>query len=318
VSGAREYLRELQVKLQDNGQEIPAPLLKHRFELKDYEEAYRSLAPGALTIEGRQEWLNDNLVRPFLSNIASADARLLLDVPVGLLPIYEPNAWAVQTPGGEDLIVLHTELASVLSFYNELNAACFSLLSQNPQSSYELHDHGFKYIYEAFRRPRTFWFPIIPVKLTLQQFGVVQMMTLGNELFILAHEFAHIALGHTGECVTVQLGMAKKTSIRKLHWEQQQELDADLKAVEWLCSLRGKVMGPFFGLVNQIPILCAEVLVLIHFVESHLGFPDITATHPPASERLKFIASKAKNFLSNLEREELSRWIATTEAVRTS
>jgi hypothetical protein len=317
MSSAIDYLRQLQSQLQDNVTEISPELLKHRFEqVEGFESVYSSIADSVSTLEQQEKWLLDEIVTPFLSNIPTEDARQLVDVPVGLLPIYEPNAWAVQTPGGENLIALHTEIASVISFYSELQIAIWKIHSENQELAYELHEKGFEAIFQSFRQQRKLAFPIIPVKLTPQEFGVVQMKTFASELFILAHEFAHVALGHTGACVNAQLGMARKTHVRKFNWEQQQELDADLKAIEWLYHLKGKNISTLSQLATKFPIMCAEALVLIHFVESHVGFPDATSTHPPASERLKNIASNTKNLLSDAEMQELSQWIKTTEDVK--
>jgi len=315
MSSAIDYLKELHSQLQDNIQEISPELLKQRAQIEGVESIYSSSA-NSFTIEDREKFLYDKIVKPFLSNILPEDAQLLLDVPVGLLPIYDPNAWALQTPGGGNLIALHTEIAAVISFYSELQMALRKIFIETQAYPNELHNKGFEVIFKSFLQQRQLAFPAIPVKLTPQEFGVVQMKTCASELFILAHEFAHIALGHTGAYVEVQLGMGRKPRVRKFNWEQQQELDADLKAIEWLYHLKDKNLGVLFRLATRFPIMCAEVLVLIHFVESHVGFPDATSTHPPASERLKHIASGAKELLSGPEMQELSEWIRTTEKVR--
>lgn len=315
MSSAIDYLKELHNQLQDNIQEIPPELLKHRVQIERFESIYSSNAI-SLTIEDRERFFYDKIVKPFLSNIPPDDARLLLDVPVGFLPIYEPNAWALQTPGGENIIALHTEIAAVISFYSELQIAMRKIFIETREYPVELHNIGFGFLFQSFRQRRQLAFPVIPVKLTPQEFGAVQMKTFASELFILAHEFAHVALGHTGAYVDVQLGIGRKPHVRKFNWEQQQELDADLKAIEWLYHLKGKNMGVLFRLATKFPIMCAEVLVLIHFVEAHVGFPGATSTHPPASERLKHIASGARELLSGPEMQELSEWIRTTEKVR--
>ena len=316
MSSAIDYLRELHNQLHDNKQWIPPDLLKHRVEqFEEMGSVYASRAD-TLTIEGRENFLYNSVVKPLLTNIPPKDAHALVDIPVGLLPIYEPNAWALQTPGGENLIAMHTELAAVISFYSELQCAVRKIYNETGKKPLELHREGLEAVFQSFLQQREVAFPVIPVKLTFEELALVQMLTYGSQLFILAHEFAHVALGHTGDCVSVRLEMGTKPNVRKVNWEQQQELDADLRAFEWLCHLKGKDLGVLLRLAAKSPITSLQFLLLLHLVEAHVGFPDATSTHPPALERLNHIACGARRLLSDPETETLSQWISTTEQIK--
>lgn len=309
---AIDYLRQLQASMPYSGG-IPEGILKQRREqLKDYADFLTTYEP---SLENTEKFFREKLVAPFLACIPSDEARNLHDTPVGLLPIYEPNAWAIQTPSNDHLIVLHGEMLAVLSFYNEVKAATQQIYQQHGMDKATSFNRDcFRIIFDSFLHKRSADFPPLPIKLDERLHQSVQLMTCANELFIIAHEFAHIALGHTGKVHAVSLkGIGGLTQVSKVMWEQQQELDADLKAFKWLHQLDRNSESIFIRFAALSPTICAEVLMLIHFLEAYIGFPDSTSSHPPALVRMKHIFSHAHEIMSEFDKSHFAEMIQRAE-----
>ena len=312
---ALDYLRQLQASIPYEGG-VPEDLLRQRTkQVEGYADLVRTKDH---SFEGDEKWLRENLILPFLACIPRHEARALHETPVGLLPIFEPNAWAVKTPSGDDLIVLHTELLAVLSFYSEAKGVHGEIHRRlGMEEATKFIRECFRLIFDSFLHKRKVDFPPLPVTLRGKAFEMVQIMTCLNELFIIAHEFAHIVLGHTGTVrVTPLKSIPGHKTVSIVTWEQQQELDADRKAMEWLHHLDKNSKSIYIKGAAFSPTMCAEVLMLLHFIEAHVGFPDSKASHPPALVRMEHLLSHAQEMLSDSDREHLAGMIRRANATR--
>jgi hypothetical protein len=265
-----------------------------------------------LTFEEVETGFRDIIYTPFLSTLPSADRELLNEVTFGFLPITDPNAWALCTPSGSHLIAFHTELPSVLSFYNESGRVMSHYAERDPDKSHKIHIAAMNFIVEVFRNPNHGPYPVFPFVLDKHEMWIVWLQSFAHELFVLAHELAHVSLGHTAEFIAAPLALTEgKTVVQKADWKQQQELDADAKAVEWLYGLDKNSDDEFLSFAAQCPVLCVEVLVLFHFIECALGFPSNNSSHPPSLYRLESILSRAPEQMNPFEKDVLLQWIET-------
>jgi hypothetical protein len=256
-----------------------------------------------LSLEGQEKFLKDFLIDPFLRNIPPNISAELKDIRVGMLPTFNPNASAIQVPGNGPLIILHTELLAAISFYNELQilAGKHYLKSEFDEGS-NLQNFGHKFLVDCFRKDRTVNFPILPLTLSEKEMIIVQRKTLSNELFIIAHEFAHIYLKHFHKNKISALNIAGKgISIRRYDMAQQSELDADIQAVKWLAYIndnkdKNDLTLPSVG-------MAVEVLMLVHIFEINQPRNMKTSSHPLAITRLQNISDKCESILNKLDRE---------------
>lgn len=307
---ALDYLRSLQGDI-DKTMEPPEWIKIHREEqLKNdplLREAYQSTR---MSIADFEVHIKNHLVNPILQVMDVSESSKLMSVPVGLLPTFDPNAWALRTPSGEHVVVLHWALLTLVSLYKETQFACFRAPEQAAIIESQCHD----YIACAFNATSVSTVPPpIPFQLSPEDFISAQIMACAGEIFIIAHELAHIVLGHTGQYITIPLKLkGKQEQVEKLNPRQQQELDADCQAIKWICQFDRKSSNPIVHFAAHAPSLAAEVLMMIHFVEKSLGTaPSPSSSHPSAIQRLQNIHQKCAHLMDKEDVENFSQWIAT-------
>jgi hypothetical protein len=88
---AIDYLRRLQSECEFDP-ELSDRLISHRRQAGG---ALKNYGGAKISIEGREQFLREFIVEPFLSCLPAEDRRSLEKISVGLLPTYEPNAWAI-------------------------------------------------------------------------------------------------------------------------------------------------------------------------------------------------------------------------------
>ncbi len=156
--------------------------------------------------------------------------------------------------------------------------------------------------------------PPIPFQLSHEDFSNAQITAGACEIFIIAHELAHIVLGHTDEYTTVPItAEGKEVHVEKLNPRQQQELDADCQAFQWICQLDRESSNPIVCLAAFGPILAAEVLMMIYFVEKSLGaHPSAHSSHPTGIQRLQNIGKRCGHLINEDNARNLERWLKRT------
>ncbi|MBB6068184.1 hypothetical protein [Methanococcus maripaludis] len=109
------------------------------------------------------------------------------------------------------------------------------------------------------------------------------------ELFILAHEYAHVYRGH------------KATEKISESVARQQEIDADSKAVEWIINLKENLKnGSEMHFTPDISLI-ADEFMLVHVLEVNGILKE--DYHPKSKERLQNIYENVKDKLTDSEIE---------------
>jgi hypothetical protein len=124
----------------------------------------------------------------------------------------------------------------------------------------------------------------------LAEFGRRHETTL-CERFAIAHELAHVALGHT-EIARAMQRLGRSNDGKQAQWMRRAEFEADELALQVLLDLspaaRGTMMD-YQHVFNGHQILDALLVLflLFHVVEDHKAMAQPAASHPPAQERLR-------------------------------
>ncbi|HEX2937874.1 MAG TPA: hypothetical protein VHO66_03040 [Ruminiclostridium sp.] len=209
-------------------------------------------------------------------------------VPSGFL-----NAHSIKDDNGNFLITINSRLLSAIYTWNELQIHSkdyFNINFENPsESSISPKDFARFYapLIDCYLTPnsgRTL--PIFDFNQLPEEKAVICLYkTMLHEIFIIAHEYAHIYLNHHKNMTASKFQIdGDEFRIKTANMSQQQELDADSKAVEWIIKLSKTkdIPNPF----SPYPLWYIEVLVMLHLIECNTSFPSEAATHPPAIIRL--------------------------------
>ena len=130
---AKAYLKSLRKNMKPR---VPAPIeqiLERRsrqLHMKEQEIQLMLNKYDSSSLDGTEMMMKDILIEPFLGLLPLQVSQELRDVPVGVLPTFDPNARAIQVPGNGPLILLHSELLEAVSFYSELQFLAATLLKK--------------------------------------------------------------------------------------------------------------------------------------------------------------------------------------------
>ena len=265
--------------------------------------------PKFRSIEGLEEFYHNNLIKPFLETLPSECSNCLKDVYVGFLQTNDPNAWALQVPENGPLIVLHTSLIFTIGLYNELKFLIGPLMNKDIVSSNVLFQEGHRRILNIFQG---FDYSIdskkFPRQITKEDLIKATYLSMAQELFIVAHEFSHIYLGHLDRPANISLVFGdNRVTVRKYSRRQQEELDADILAVKWLSNVKNsnfdRHVAPFLILPSVSIGLVIEIFMLFNFIEINLGVPSASSSHPSSLIRLNHILKECSCLLTEQEKE---------------
>ncbi len=227
-----------------------------------------------------EAYLRDVVEAPILRGMDDREQAIARGVLVAAVPMDTINARAMRTDAGEFLVVLNERLMALIHTWNELQI--LSAVKGGEDGSLAQFARTFAPIMDCYLTPLSGKtlpvFDFDELEPPYQMLAAVK--TTLAEQFILAHELAHICLGHIGPA-------PEKSFARAAYWEtydaqndmQQMEFDADAQAVQWLLA-GGEAAGGRL-------LLAVEVLALLHFIECNTGFPPKQASHPSAIARLR-------------------------------
>ncbi|SDH03583.1 hypothetical protein [Desulfosporosinus hippei] len=196
---------------------------------------------------------NQKIAKPFLDVLPLEVSEKLRDVYIGILPTYKINASATKAPHGKPIIKLHCQLMTAIAHYNETQML-YGEISKNSEANDDFLCKSYLEICNCFiYQPYLPKMSLLPPLLNQEKLQLVYRKTFLHELFIIAHEYAHIYLGH------LEIKTEDKTLMQKC------ELDADLQAVKWIFeAINNKKMKGFQSLPYYFAI---EIFVLFHILE---------------------------------------------------
>jgi hypothetical protein len=163
-----------------------------------------------------------------------------------------------------------------------------------------------------------FFDPEVPEDVPAHRDDVAMHMTValygGAERFAIAHEMAHIDLGHTAECARNQLQIAGQeggtlgVDVRAA----DQEYAADIRGLELFGSTVISDQERELGVYGPI-VLLGSLAIIEDFGEQLFGWH--SSTHPPARERLARILS-SELYMRDELRERAAIFTSVMDSIR--
>jgi hypothetical protein len=215
----------------------------------------------------------------------------LESVPVGCLPTRNLNAGAYSTPRGGAVILLDSGVILQLGL---LVRAYFAYYTWNAPDHFAAgtpycRDHSRDAFGRTVQRLAAYSATGNLNQLrqittldcpSLETFDpVVENFAMGIEIFIMLHEYGHIALNHLGTCSSVPVRLRPEVELTLFTNSQIQEFQADEFAFRHYSSSK---LRP-----TDVAFCCGLLFHFFHLAE--LIRPPQTATHPPALSRWKKI-----------------------------
>jgi hypothetical protein len=292
--GQRDKVRSLQL-----GRPALTPL-----DLNDELRDKYNWRAGARVSDIGRGYLHNILLPPLLDVLDEQTRAELAAIPVGFVTLRALNAHAFRTPDGDPVIVVNQGLMTLLSEFLEVQVEAAMMAGQRGAAAADkFRRDWYRFLLTQFDRIKPFDnglltapYELIQAKASvkLEDAALYYVVTnlAASELFVLAHEFAHVYAGHLAEStvkgiVHDEVDLLGKTPLDcyQLSWEQETVADR-LAYVHFLkawprCELR-KLPGELRAEEVIAPLSFFE---LLHFVESNLALPDAYMTHPPAIQR---------------------------------
>lgn len=309
------YVRELQSKYSsqlflDIGGIVD--ILKYRKkELnitdKEIKKFLKKISKGSF-IKSLEKIYNKHIAEHFLSTLPNEVKEKLKDVYIGILPTYKINACTFKGPNNKPIIILHSQLQAAISQYNEVQFIFGKKFKINEEEACEFLYKSYSeistcFLYSDFAPKMS----LLPAILNTAEYNLMIQKTFLQELFIIAHEYAHIYLGHLDKIETKNL-LEDGTMINEYVKSQKMELEADLQAMKWIlnCTKSNKLDNTLLYGISTTPQLAIEVFMLFHMLEVNTNrYSNIISNSNKKSElgylamRLADLGKQADDLLSN-------------------
>ena len=262
--------------------ELKQVISKTKTDSDVLEKKYGSLL-GIVTPDLFSSYMRDIIVQPILSAMTEYESNMLKDVLVEAIPMGEINAHSYKAENDEYVVVINERFMSLIYTWNELQF--IALHSIQNGSDLDYFAMNFAPIIDCYLNPCSdntlpiFNYDELPIE--FQELAATK--TVLCEQFIIAHEFAHIYLRHCKDASDKLFNEDYITTYPANSEEQQKEFDADVLAVKWLIAL-SKLDSSTMS--KEHVLLWLEVFAILNLIESNLGFPQATSTHPSSIARL--------------------------------
>ncbi len=254
---------------------------RDKWQAKVFEEKYANTKAEIFEKSSAlHENYGDILATPVIQAMTDCERDRLGHTIVATIPISSINARTYKADNSEYLIVVNDRLLALIFSWGELQIMPFVSPESNPDSFAQI----FAPVIDCFLTPNSgSALPIFSFEQIPEEFvPVLVLKAQCAERFIVAHELAHIVLGHLGNAKDLSFHEDSYSfNVESYNIEQQKEFDADIQAVRWM-----KKSFESQGMSNELMFFCVEVFVLFHYIESNLGFPQKTGSHPAALSRL--------------------------------
>lgn len=237
----------------------------------------------------------------------------LKEIPtIGILPTRDFNAWALKSPNADSICILDVMLWGTITGIALSFTECVFEGKEKVEGNRK----------EAFFMLLAYllWFSGVDrenllelckdfhevAKDPLRRFGAGQLI-LGMMVFIIAHEFAHHALGHVGTPETVKLRYLKnKVDTTRYNRTQINEFAADklgfLAFIRYARTIVAKSQKRLFSQGEVSPLLFFHFLDIYekNIIELNSSVSFDNSTHPSAKDRLsQLLIEFEKNAHSN-------------------
>lgn len=220
------------------------------------------------------------LSAPIIQVMTDLEKKQLGETVIASIPLHTINARTYRADVNEYLIVINQRLLALIYAWGELQFLPFI----KPDPKCENFAQVFAPVVDCYLTPNSgSALPILSYEEIPQP--ITQILALKaqySEQFIVAHELAHIVLGHLDKADAVTFHEdSYEFCAEAYNLAQQKEYDADIQAVRWLIKSLKLQKIP-----DDMLFFCIEVFVLFHFIECNLGCTSKSASHPTALSRL--------------------------------
>lgn len=260
----------------------------------------------------------------FLTFVESSLRQRLEEIPVGSLRTFDVNAWTMPAPDGTPIIVFHYGLMGFVQDIARIIAAISGLLGQTKIDGHEFVNHNLDELaYKGTLACLTFLcghqikgdrF----IRLSRPQDLFMASIRDDIELFILAHEYGHIALNHHSD-PNLSKSIPASPEMKHVYYRRSPEVEfeADWWAAERLQAIPARWMvtgqasqrtkyAAAGGVAAVTAMLFLEKIAdNFDLIVNNLGIQDMALniaqrTHPPTEIR----RAKIKMLLSSIARSE--------------
>ncbi len=230
------------------------------------------------TIFEDENYIDDyfqNIASRFIASLADEVQKKLKNVCIGVLPSYKVNASAILNIQCDDyVIVLHSQLLAVISQFCEIQWFIYKDFSDGKMNEFiykKLEDLVNCYNYPNY----AIKLKILPAELTKDEFYLLYNQMTIIEMFVIAHELAHIYLGHCQNAHTRKINLDNdNSSVEILSHNKKKEFEADLQAIKWIVEVIRKKENNMYSFYKQNEIFCLEIFQLFHIIEVSNGLYD--------------------------------------------
>jgi len=233
--------------------------------------------------------------------LSPSDQAKIRDVAVGVLSTQDPNAAAIRTPDDTGFVVaIDGGLFTTLMSLNEISVTVLSPSigqSLDPsEASREFYKRSGFYL-RTVQRPHPEW----AHRWTLDTMLFAQALTRAQLLFVIGHEFGHIAAGHLDMPMHAYQWALPNRVLEVVRKSHSQEFEADVVGLG--SAAKAIAAMPSDDVLRQnvwvCPFAVALFFIYLDMFES-LGFlPRNTPSHPPALARLDELAGAFAESISS-------------------
>lgn len=229
TASPQEYMRHLRSVLSTFKYRVPE---EHSISFgKELNRRYPGLLKNGQRVlgpAGNFQPVVDKLFESLITPMKPEQRRFLKEnVAVGELQSLDVNAECYQVPAGRYVVFIKT--GTMILLHRIIKA--FSLRVGMPD-----HDHKkvlsfeetSKYVYQTIAMYLLYDVPLGPTIISLprKQFDFAGALLHFTELFVLAHEFAHILEGHFSDAMILKVKMNKEeVKIFRAEWNKEYEAD---------------------------------------------------------------------------------------------
>jgi len=266
---------------------------------KMYPEIYEQIPLNKLRIIQNVTFRQD-VVEPLLNSMDGSEKEKLENIWVSFLPISSINAKSLHVPNTKiPTIILYDKVLGALHFYAESYLIARELEKIDARIENNFLKYSVRVILDYLQKKRHD-IPLYHLPYKIKERAA--LWATAQEVFIVAHEFAHIYLNHLETSKSDRLIWdGKKINVKEFTYDQQQEFEADLQAFRWIMNLKKQDLdNSLLAFIKNIGV-SAEIFIFFHIIEENLK--EISTTHPASKDRLRYIYENIKDEISKEERE---------------
>ncbi len=240
-------------------------------------------------INRMDKYVYEFLFAPIYNLLNENELKRLKNMVVDSVSIPKINASTFKTDENEYLIIITDRLMALLHTWNEIQIR----ISMLEDISKEYASKVLAPIIDSYLTPNSnYALPVFSLEeIPLKYLELATIKTIMQEKFVLAHELAHIYLGHLEDVKGVSSFVSdfSLSSFYENPEKIEKEFEADVQAVKWL----SRIDGADIALTMYI-----EALVVFHYIECNVGFPSSESSHPASLLRLVNLNKECKKYFA--------------------